>query len=170
MKYNGHATCLAQKLLICKYLTYPMTSRTKELEKMFEGFHSLKMNLAAGRRELPAGMRITGSQWLVLGLIARKGSASVKDISAALDMTSSAATQIVNELVKSANVVKHSDPKDARVTRVALSAKAKRDMATLRTTMLRHMTKLYSVLSDREFKTYLTLNQKVIDACEVQKH
>lgn len=143
-----------------------MSRRTKELERIFEGFHSLKMNLAAGRRAFPAGMRITGSQWLVLGYVARHAKASIKDISAALGISSSAATQIVRELVKSGCVVKRSDPEDARAVAVDLSAKARKDLKELREGMLRNYDRLFTALSDREFTLYVRLNEKIIHAAE----
>jgi DNA-binding MarR family transcriptional regulator len=146
-----------------------MARRTLELERIFEGFHSLKVNLAAGRRMMPAGMRITGSQWLVLGYVGRSGRASIKDVSEALGISSSAATQIVNELVKSGCVNKRRDREDARAVVIELSAKARKDMKDLRERMLRNLTTLFAPLSDREFKMYVRLTDKIIRAAEHAK-
>jgi len=143
-----------------------MSRRTRELERIFEGFHSLKMNLAAGRRAFPAGMHVTGSQWLVLGYVGRNAKASIKDISEALGISSSAATQIVRELVKSGCLVKRPDPNDARAVAIELSAKARKDMKELREGMLRNYDRLFTALSDREFKLYVRLNEKIIHAAE----
>lgn len=139
-----------------------MADRSKALEQMLEGFHALRGSLAAGRRALPSRMRLTGSQWIVLNVVAHEQPVSIKRISEALRITSSAATQIVGELLKGGSVVKRTDPKDRRSTLISLSPKARKELTTMRTVMVRHLGKLFSALSDREFATYLRLHEKII--------
>lgn len=139
-----------------------MADRTKQLEKMLEGFHTLRGSLAAGRRALPSRLRLTGSQWVVLNFVAHEQPISVKGISEALRITSSAATQIIGELLKGGSVVKRTDPHDRRSTLISVSPQARKELATMRSIMVRHLDTLLSALSDREFATYLRLHEKII--------
>lgn len=140
-----------------------MSDRRQKLWKMCEGMHALKRTFGMQHEKRPAStFHLTTSQWLALEIIARKKEASVKDISAALSISSSAATQIVNELVKYGHVAKKTDPKDARVSLLTLSSKTRQALTTMRTAMLRHMDKLFSVLTDAEFSEYIRLHEKVI--------
>lgn len=110
---------------------------------------------------------LTMTQWIVLGIIARKGSVPIKDIKEALQVSSSAATQIVNELIKRGRVEKCADINDARVMLVTLSPKTQKALAQLRRAMVRRLTKLFSVLNDREFAQYMLLHEKVMSSAGI---
>ena len=141
-----------------------MTDRAKQLQGLIEGFHMLKRTIDP-RGYLAAKNRpLTMTQWIVLGMIARKGSVSIKDIKETLQVSSSAATQIVNELIKSGRVEKRAAIKDARVMLVTLSPKTQKALAQLRQAMVRRLTKLFSVLNDREFAQYMLLHEKIMRA------
>lgn len=129
---------------------------------MCEGWHTLKRCFAGKNDKRGAVSNLTTSQWLALEVVARSKEASVKDISQALSISSSATTQIVNELIKHGHVAKKADPKDARVSLITLSPKTRQALITMRTAMLRHMDKLFSVLTDTEFKEYMRLHTKII--------
>jgi DNA-binding MarR family transcriptional regulator len=139
-----------------------MSDRRQELWKMCEGWHTLKRSFGMKSEKRASIAHLTPSQWLALEIVARNKEASVKDISQALSMTSSAATQIVNELIKHGHALKKVDPKDARVSLITLSPKTRQALSTMRTAMLRHMDKLFAVLSDKEFKEYMRLHAKII--------
>ncbi len=139
-----------------------MRRRTKDLGELLEGFHAIKRRLLAGEPAATRSFRITGSQWLGLSIIARKGSISIKDLGADLGITSSAATQIVGELVKGGYVTKRPDVHDARAARVALSPKTKKALGALRRGALRRMAELFSVLDDAEFALYVKLQSKLV--------
>lgn len=139
-----------------------MTTRTEALQELFEGFHALKQCTFPKGSPLPGAERITGAQWLVLGIVRRADSSSVKDIARALHMSSSAATQTIAELVKHGWVTKQKDPIDGRSVCIVLSKKAQRDLARLHRDILSRMERLFAVLSDREFATYIRLQKKII--------
>lgn len=139
-----------------------MRSRTKELEELLEGIYAIKRHLFAGGPAVMQDFRITGSQWLGLSVIARKGNISIKDLAAELSITSSAATQIVGELIKGEYVIKRSDLKDARAASISISIKTKKALTSLRRVALTRMLKLFSVLDDSEFATYTKLQTKLV--------
>jgi len=148
---------------LCKYLTY-MVVRTKELQDILEGFHTFKRGLEAATLCCEGDFRITNSQWLVLDVIRRERGASIKIISTELGISSSATTQIVNELVKSGYAQKQSLKGDGRVTVVILSPKTEKALQKLRVYVLRNMTRVFSVLTDKEFATFHKLQKKLISA------
>lgn len=141
-----------------------MASRTNELQAILEGFHTFKRGMESTILCGETDFRITNSQWLVLDIIRREGGASIKAISSELDISSSAATQMVNELVKSGYAQKQSLKEDGRVTVVVLSPKTEQALKKLHTRVLRNMTKVFSVLTDQEFATFHKLHIKLVSA------
>lgn len=105
---------------------------------------------------------VTRSQWLVLDLLKREGGVSIKNMSTTLGISSSATTQLVNELVKNGFVLKRSLKEDGRVTIVVLSPKTEKALQKLRTHVLRNMAKVFSVLTDTEFATFHKLHTKLV--------
>ncbi len=138
-----------------------MTGRDAQLQTMIEGFHTLKRAADLRGHAAHAG-RITTTQWIALGVIARAKTASIKEIREALMVSSSAATQLVNELVKSGQARRHSVRGDARITAVSLSPAGRKALRLLREGMVRHLSELFSVLTDREFAEYMKLHEKII--------
>lgn len=140
-----------------------MAHPTKDLQEILEGFHSLKRVLEVKSGTCMFGdYAITNGQWLALHVIARTEDASIKDICSALGVTSSAATQVVNDLVAAKMVEKRASTKDARAVAVSLTPKTKKVLVQFRTGMLQNMSKLFSVLTPEEFDTYRTLHAKLV--------
>jgi len=140
-----------------------MAHPTKELQELLEGFHSLKRALEVKSGTCMFGdYAITNAQWLALDVIGRTENASIKDICSVLGVTSSAATQVVNDLVAAGLVQKRPSAKDARAVAVSLSPKTKKVLAQFRTGMLQNMSKLFSVLTKEEFETYRALHTKLV--------
>jgi len=133
-----------------------------ELQEILESFHTVKRMLEA--KHSVRGLSITNAQWLALDSISRTAEVSIKDLCGALGVTSSAATQVVNDLVKMGLVSKRASTKDARAVVVSLTPKTKRTLAQLRVAMLENMSTLFSVLSKDEFRTYRELHGKLIRA------
>ena len=139
-----------------------MATRTKELQDILEGFHTFKRGIEATILCSGGNFHITNSEWLVLDIISREGGVSIKMLSTELGISSSAATQTVNTLVKNGYAMKQSLKEDGRVTVVILSPKTEKALKKLRTHVLRNMTKVFSVLDDKEFATFHTLQLKLI--------
>lgn len=141
-----------------------MAARTEALEEILEGFYLLRRKLVACSRERSSTHRLPSSQWFAMGVIMRKGEATVRDIREALSITSSAATQLVNQLVKGGYVEKRPDPHDRRSQHISLSPKAHALMASMKAAMLVQITDVLSALSEQEFKTFARLHKKITRA------
>ena len=139
-----------------------MASRLQKLEDLIESFQVFKKPLLKGGA---GGMhRITPSQWMVLRVIGQRATCTVKDISESLRMTSSAATQLIDGLVRGGYVVRKAHPSDRRKVALTLSRKSAREMENIKEYMLLHMLNMFKVLNDREFEQLYRLNKKVADS------
>lgn len=141
-----------------------MAARTKALEEILEGFYLLRRKLVACSRGRPRTHRLPSSQWFAMGVIMRKKDTTVRDIRETLSITSSAATQLVNQLVKGGYVEKRPDPHDRRSQHISLSPKAHTVMSSMKAAMLAQITDVFSVLPESEFETFAELHRKITRA------
>ena len=128
---------------------------------MLEGFYKMKHCTNMHGVCKKHNLAVTRTQWMVLNFIEREGAVSVKDIRLAFGITSSAATQLVSELVKHSHVTKRVDATDKRTAIIRLTPATKKSMARAKRAILSHLLRLFSVLDDREFATYVRLNEKI---------
>lgn len=139
-----------------------MASRTAELQDILEGFRVFKRAIEEAVRCQDSGFHVTSSQWQVLDYVRREGGSSIKKLSTELGVSSSATTQMVNELVKSGYAEKDSLKEDGRVAVVVLSPKTEQALKSLHAHVLRNMNSIFSVLSDKELETFCVLQTKVV--------
>lgn len=106
------------------------------------------------RRNTPGGKfprhEFTPAQLQTLILIGHSGSVSVKDIAKTMGITSSAATQAVQLLIKRGIVRKTANPDDRRGVRIAFTPKGKKLFTGFRKTMMRNMLATFKPVPDRE--------------------
>lgn len=140
-----------------------MINRLQKLEELMESFQAFKKPVAfrGGALKMP---RITPSQWMVLRIISQRNISTVKDISEALNMSSSAATQLVDGLVHSRYVVRKVNKTDRRKVTLTLSEKSTKDIERMKKHMLQQMLSIFKVLNDQEFEQLYKLNKKITDS------
>ncbi len=144
-----------------KYLTY-MLDRSKQLQEILDGFHTMRRQADLKGYCTLNGLAVTNAQWRTLDLIHRAEVASVKDIRLAFGISSSAATQLVGELVRKHYAIKEMSDADKRTTIIRLTPKTRRAMARLQRAVRVHMVRLFSALTDKEFAEYARLNRKIL--------
>ena len=137
--------------------------RLDYIKEFLEGMHIMKHKMLCQEAPDKGIQQVTFSQWRVLELISRSEPVSIKKIHQSLTISSSAATQIVNELVKKKHVIRAINTDDKRVSVVKLSLKTKKSMSSLNKKTLANVLSMFECLSDKEFKTYIKLNMKVIN-------
>lgn len=138
-----------------------MTNRRQLVEDIFKNFHLILHKMKAKEDNSRNPSRITPSQWFVLGIIRRCKNSSVKNISEMLGTSSSAATQLVDGLVKNGYVKRRDNPKDHRLIQLELSPKGKKQIAVMKKRRINRLAKLFDALSDSELETCLRLNKKI---------
>jgi len=139
-----------------------MTNRKKIIEDLLQNMHAMRHKLMVGyttKKEVA----ITPSQSFVLRFVAKNSSANVKAITQALNITSSAATQLVDGLVDKGYLVRKDNPDDRRIITLSLSLKAKKLFKEFKEQRLQKMMEIFDVLTDEELTRYAVLNKKLVD-------
>lgn len=104
---------------------------------------------------------ITGAQWAVLHLLLHRESIAVKDAAESLGITSSAATQLIDALVKQGLVTREEGKEDRRLVELRLSKKAALHVAQMREVYLERLSEVFEALSDQELAQYVSLSKKL---------
>lgn len=139
-------------------------ARKQHIEQIVEGMHAIKRKLitCAGKssasQDTPV---ITHSQWAVLGVIARKEHVGIKDVAKTLSISSSAATQLVEELVKNGYVLRKGDEQDRRALLLTLSPTYKTHMRQMHKKRMAQFMDIFDILTDTELAQYAKLNKKI---------
>ena len=146
-----------------------MQQRTKDIQEFVEGLHTVHRAFAAMKKDWKGDGKhfpcpVTPSQWMALMFIARADKASVKELSENMNVSSSAATQLVNALVKQGCVKRTASPDDRRTHLLSLTKKAHASLATMQQRRIAALRKLFSALSDDEFRTYMSLQRKIVSS------
>ena len=78
-----------------------------------------------------------------------------------MEMSSSAATQLVDVLVQAGLVIRQEDPKDRRLVQLELSPKGKKHIKATKEKRIAEMAGLFDALTDRELEEYVRLQKKI---------
>lgn len=136
--------------------------RKQQVMELIESIGAMRRRMAFGASGSNR-TRITPAQWGVLMLVGERGACSVKDIAEALRISSSAATQLVNGLVRGGHLVRKASKEDRRAVELSLSRQTKAKMKGMKEAALNKTLKLFQALNDRELAHYLALNKKIFD-------
>ena len=138
-----------------------MNDRRKLIEKIIENIHAIKHKMTAEIHFFFVDIQITHSQWLVLHLVKRNGTISIKDLANLLDITSSAVTQIVEGLVNKGLLLRKRNPDDRRTLKIELSKKFKNQFDSIKNKSFKTLSLLFDALDDDELLKYCELNDKI---------
>lgn len=139
-----------------------MQNRKEKIEQLAENIHSIRRRTALTFAHCAGGPRITPSQWGALMLIEQGAGTTTKDVAAALKISSSATTQLIDGLVANGYVAREEHSVDRRKSILSLSRATKNHIAKIKSQVVREMEKTFGVLSDREFDQFLALTQKLV--------
>lgn len=145
-----------------------MPKRNDILEQLLRDIHAIKLKMVAAHGAHAAHRKaaITPSQGLVLHMVAAGKATNVKGISQVLHVSSSAATQLIDELVRKGHLIRQTDKNDGRAVILELTPKAKVLFKTLKSQGHKNMTKLFAALSDKELSQYAALNRKILNSLD----
>ncbi len=140
-----------------------MSSRTQHIEQLLESFQALKRKLGSKSAKVvgKSFSNITPAQWGVLRILSHKESVSTKDIATCLEISSSAATQLVDGLVENGYLKRKNNPTDRRSQYIEFSPKAKKQMHLWKKNHLKVWSEVFSALNEKELEQYLRLSMKV---------
>lgn len=142
-----------------------MANRKEQIEGIIQCMHAIRRKLASegGYFSGTQKKRITPSQWFVLLMVERNKNIGVKEIASLTGITSSAATQLINELAKKGYLIRKGKPEDRRALSIILSDKSKKQIHSMKKQGLEKLIALFDILSDNELTAYCELNKKIAD-------
>ena len=144
------------------------TSRKENTESIMDGMQALRRKMMAGylKHSKLGAVDITPSQLAVISIVMEKeklqNRVGLKIVAETLGITSSAATQLVESLVKKGYLVKQSDAKDRRALFLEIPPKFKRKMTAMKAKVAARFTKMFDALNDKELALYAKLNEKIV--------
>ncbi|MFZ2522982.1 MAG: MarR family winged helix-turn-helix transcriptional regulator [Minisyncoccia bacterium] len=140
-----------------------MNNRERKVKELMEGFQSLSHSIAFSPVGTGKIHRITPSQWGVLMMIEDRKESTVKDVANVFNITSSAATQLVDGLVNNGHVIREEHAEDRRQVALTLSKNTKTQMEKMKKQFSEHVLKLFEVLSDKEFNQFVFFHKKIFE-------
>lgn len=112
---------------------------------------------------------VTLSQQVILLMVAARGAVGVKEIAEAQMISSSAATQAVDALVKKGYLLRSQDKRDRRATIVALGPEYEQIVNKRVGNAAAYLTPIFSSLTKEELEEYERLNHKLV-SCLRKEH
>ena|SRR3989344_6437231 len=138
-----------------------MSTRKQLIEEILHAFHSIRNITKAKAASLGHQNHITHSQWFVLTIIAHFEKTNIKHIAEAMEMTSSAATQLVDGLVQNNYVTRQEDQSDRRLVQLELSPIGKKHITATKDKRINEMAEIFDSLSDKELEEFVRLFKKI---------
>lgn len=139
-----------------------MDTRRQLIEKPIENIFAIKNKIMAEMHHFFLDIQITHTQWLVLRIVKKNESISIKELARLLRITSSAVTQIVDSLVNKDLLLRKRNPDDRRVLKMALTEKSKNKFDSIKKKSLNSVYTLFDVLNDDDLSNYSELNKKIL--------
>ncbi len=140
-----------------------MSDRSRLLTEVADGLVALRRHAAGtSAHACPAKGLPTRAQFGILMFLSHAGPQHAKDLAHRMCISPSAATQLVNALVKDKLVSRSPDAADKRQIRLALTAAGKRRLSRARTHMIAAFAAHLSSLTDAELREWRRLQQKVL--------
>ena len=150
-----------------------MSSRIEIIGKIAEQFHSLKHKMMGVNCFDNEKFHVTPAQLHVLFIVREHDGISSKEIAKSLNISSSAATQLIDGLVSNNFLVRESDQVDRRVIKIHLSVNSEKFVMNMRSKRLERLNSIFSCLDDTELQTYYELTEKmtknIVHNSDIQK-
>ena len=135
--------------------------RQHTIEGILEDFHEIGHVVAAAFRPFNAENNISYSQMIMLRVVKAKPGLGIKELSNLIGITSSAATQQVDGLVRNGYLIRTSNTDDRRSLSLYISPDLGRRTEELKTAFLEKVIEYFKVLSDEELAEYARINKKI---------
>ncbi len=106
-------------------------------------------------------LSITHTQMVILGLVRANEGISVKRLAGTMGITSSAATQQVNSLVRRGYLVREESTADRRLVRICLSGSMEKQVETMEAKFIEQLSPYFDRLTDGELAQFCNLTAKL---------
>ncbi len=143
-----------------------MQSREKHIEALIESIHDLRRVIVSYLDFIYNQYNINFRQLLSLQLIEREQIVSVKQLSESLGITSSAATQMVDVLVKKGYLSREESARDRRLMDVMLTSEGRDLLRVIQQDIRGKQKHLFEQFSDDEIVQFIQLIRKTVETIE----
>jgi DNA-binding MarR family transcriptional regulator len=140
-----------------------MQDRENTIREIARQFRALKHKMMSVTCFDNEKFHITPAQWHILFLVKEHDGISSKDIAKSQNISSSAATQLIDGLVSKNFLVREYDLDDRRVLKIHLSQTTKKFVDDMKTQSHARLNTIFECLSDDELQDYLVLNGKIVN-------
>jgi DNA-binding MarR family transcriptional regulator len=141
-------------------------SREQLLTAFFEGMASMHRSLAICGHGMSVHEVPTRAQFMLMGVLGRDGGQSVKELAEHFKMSSSAVTQLVDQLVDERLVTRKEGNEDRRKTTVSLTQKGRKLLEESRKARLARVREMLAGLTDAELRQLTGLQEKIIHSLQ----
>src|SRR5450759_2053025 len=138
-----------------------MIDRKSTIEGILQCFQATKQRLVKVTNVLSDRNQIPYSQWMVLHIIYHNEGIGIKELSHMLGTSSSAATQLVDNLVKKGTLVSEKSLEDRRALKIRLAKNTKELIETTKTQTYQKIYTFFDILTDEELQQLSELSKKV---------
>lgn len=138
-----------------------MKSRKENVEEIMQSLHGIRRKFVAHKFVKNKKSPITSSQWMALGVVMRHEDLSITGLAEILHVTSSATTQLVDELVDKGYLVREDKTGDRRMLSLALSPMCRKKIGEIKKRNIKRFAGIFDALSDKELERFAFLSKKI---------
>ncbi|MEI6221712.1 MAG: MarR family transcriptional regulator [bacterium] len=138
------------------------TLRKKLIEEFLEVITTLNRSISSRKDLFLQKYNLTRQQAELLYFVERHKNNSIKTIATFMNTTGSAATQLVEGMVKSGYIERTQSLQDRRSVVITLSKQGKKKFSEFKNEHILHITKVVRNLTDKEVQQLIMLRKKLI--------
>ena len=138
-----------------------MLDRKSKIEDLVGDFRALHQKMVKTGQDLSAKLQITFTEMIVLRIVEDHAGIGIKELAGILGITSSAATQQVDGLVRKGYLVRAAAAQDRRSLQISLSPEMAKKINVLKRQGVSKLNSVFAALNDEEFLTYCALSKKI---------
>jgi len=135
--------------------------RKPQIENLVKSFRAVHHTIVRVSQSFSAELKITYTQFVLLVIVNENEGISIKDLAHIMGMTSSAATQQVDNLVKKGYLIRRGSLEDRRTLELSLSEEIRKQLNATKEQALERLDATFAALTDAEFLIFCRLNEKI---------
>lgn len=138
--------------------------RNRAIRETVETMVLTRRDILSSRKIPPGDHAICRGQGVVLAIAGNQDRLGIKEVAERMDISGSAATQLVDSLVKEGLLTREVDPNDRRIMRFSLTDEGKSRLQKFRKALVEAMSKVSISLDEQEIETFRNLLRKITAA------
>ena len=137
--------------------------RKKQIEGIVESIYAVSQAMVKIAPAIFRELNITHTQMFILNYIKGNEDINIKKLASTMGITSSAATQQVNNLVRKGYLFREEDNSDRRLVKIRLSEKMERKIEKVQSMFLEQIYTFFDKITDDELEFYYRLQSKIAE-------